>query len=89
MTSIPALDRFIAAVSDHILNPIIGLLFAAALALFAFGGLRLIFNAGDPGARKKGRDHLIWGTIGMFIMASVYGILRLITDTIGVRPPGL
>ena len=76
--------RFIQAINTYIINPIIGLLFAAALVLFMWGGVQLIWGANTDDSREKGKNHLLWGIIGMFIMVSVYGILNLITSTFGL-----
>ena len=81
------LFRFIDNVVYLIINPLIGLLFALALAFFVWGGAQLILNADSEEGRKKGKDALLWGLIGMFIMASVFGILQVVLNTFGVPLP--
>jgi hypothetical protein len=41
-----------------------------------------IHNAESSDERKKGGMNMLWGAIGLFIMASAYGILNLIIGTI-------
>ena len=51
----------------------------ASLALLAFfwGLVKFIFNlSGDTKSVKDGRDLMVWGTIALFIMISVWGIIR-------------
>jgi hypothetical protein len=35
---------------------------------------------------KQGLQHMLYGLLGMFIMVSVWGIIGLITNTIGADP---
>lgn len=75
------LSRFIDNLVALIIQPLVGLLMALALAFFLYGAAMFILNAGDPEGRKKGRSALIWGLIGLFIMTSVWGILNALTGT--------
>lgn len=76
-----AVEIFVRNVTEAIINPIIGLLFVSAVVVFAWGIAMFILNAGDPEKRKKGKDILIWGVIGIFIMTAVYGILNIGINT--------
>lgn len=76
-----SLSQFIAGLVTLIINPLIGLLFALALAYFLWGAAQFILNAGNEEGRKKGKDALLWGLIGLFIMSSVFGILNIVTST--------
>ena len=66
-----------------IVNPLILLLIAGALVLFLWGGFEFILNAGGSEGRDKGKRHLLWGIIGLFVMIGVFGILRILAITIG------
>jgi len=81
------LAQFIDNVVRLIINPFIGLLFALALAYFVWGAAQFVLNAGSEEGRKKGKDALVWGLIGLFIMTAVFGILRVVTATFGVDLP--
>lgn len=72
---------------SYLINPLIGLLFALALAYFVWGAAMFILNANNPEARKKGQQHLLWSVIGLFVMVAVFGILRIVTATFGVDLP--
>ncbi len=78
---------FLGNVVDLIINPLIGLLFALALAFFVWGGAQFVLGADDPEKQKKGKTALIWGLIGLFIMSAVFGILEVVTATFGVDLP--
>lgn len=73
-------------INEQILNPLLALLFAVAVLYFLFGVFEFIKGSNSPDGRKTGGNHILWGVIGLFIMASVYGILKVLTNTLGVPP---
>ncbi len=66
-----------------ILNPIIALLFGLAFAYLIWGVVKYVSQSDQEAMREEGRRAIIWGIIGMFVMFSVFGILRLVIGTIG------
>lgn len=74
-------------VNQYILNPIITLLFAVALVVFIWGIVQFISQTNNEEARAKGKQHLVWGIVGLLIMVSVFGIMQLIVDTFDLRTP--
>jgi hypothetical protein len=78
--------NFVQAVNDAIINPILGVLFAGALLLFLFGAAKLVLQAGDDSKRNEGKQHMLWGIVGMVIMVSVFAILKVALFTFGVGP---
>lgn len=77
---------FMGNVYSYILNPIIALLFALATLYFIYGIVAYIWNPENTEMREKGRNAIIWGIIGIFIMTSVFGIMNLLINTIGADP---
>lgn len=71
-------------ISDQIINPIILLLFVLALLYFIWGVTQYVIKADSDEQREQGKQHMIWGVVGMFIMVAVYGIIGIIKNTIGV-----
>ncbi len=82
-----SLNSLLGRINQYILNPIIVLMFVVALITFFWGLVELIRDAGGDEGRKLGKQHMIWGIVGMFIMISAYGIIRLILNTFGLQPP--
>ena len=70
-------------ISDQIINPIILLLFVLALLYFIWGVARYVIKADSDEQREQGKQHMIWGIVGMIIMVAVYGIIAIIKNTIG------
>ncbi|OGZ04097.1 MAG: hypothetical protein A2648_02970 [Candidatus Lloydbacteria bacterium RIFCSPHIGHO2_01_FULL_41_20] len=79
------LNEFLGRVSQHILNPLIGFVFALALLYFVWGVVNFVRDSDDPTEREKGKQNMIWGIVGMFIMVAVYGITTLIIGTFGLN----
>ncbi len=77
-------DQLIANINTYIINPFIGFLFVLATAWFLIGLLRYYFGR-SPEDRATGHKHMLWGLAGMFIMISVFGIMRIIVNTFGIN----
>jgi len=69
-------------ISTFVLNPIIYVLFAAAFVVFIWGLVQFVANLDNEEARSTGGKHMLWGIIGMAIMAGVGGIMNIIQNTI-------
>ncbi|MEX1027106.1 MAG: hypothetical protein WD049_03730 [Candidatus Paceibacterota bacterium] len=74
------LDR----INATILNPIILLLFTLATVLFAWGIVTFIASEEGGEAREQGKKNIVYGLVGLFIMISVYGIIRIIAVTFDI-----
>ena len=81
-TSTSSVDKLLSAISKAVINPLIRVLFAAAFVYFIYGVVVFIMNAGNAAKRKEGQQHILWGIVGMAIMASAIGIVNLLTTTI-------
>lgn len=77
---------FIGKISTEILNPIIAILFSLALVYFIYGVAAYLWNPDNEEARQKGRKGMLWGIVGMFVMVSVFGIMRFLISSIGADP---
>ena len=62
-----------------------------ALLVFFWGLTKFIMNvSGDEKAVSEGKNLMIWGIIALFVMVSIWGILRFLYADIGfTRPFGL
>ena len=74
-------------VSDVIINPILGVLFALALVYFLWGMASFVIHAQAEDKRTEGKRHMINGLIGMTVMVSVFAILEFALSTFGVTNP--
>ena len=78
----PDLDTLIERISTQILNPIISLLFALATLYFLWGVAKFIMNTDNEQARTEGKDSMVWGIVGMFVMVVAYGIVKVVGRTV-------
>ncbi|MCK9344931.1 MAG: pilin [Candidatus Pacebacteria bacterium] len=67
-------------INEAILQPIVSLLMAAAVAYFLFGVMKFVKDQGSEESQVEGKKHMMWGIIGLFIMVSVWGILNFINS---------
>ena len=68
-----------------ILNLVIRLVFGIALVLFFWGVAQFILkDAGNETTREEGKKKMMWGIIALFVMISIYGILKLIGGLVDV-----
>lgn len=79
--------EIIATIQREILNPLIVLLFAVAVGYFLYGLLKFMQNQDNETAQSEGKQHMVWGVIGIFLMIAVYGILNLVANTVGYARP--
>lgn len=80
-----SLDSFITQVDNEIINPLIGLLFALAIVYFLYGVYEFIVNQASEEKKTAGKQHMIWGVVGITIMMSVWTILSVVLSTINVK----
>ncbi len=76
------INSIVPKIVDNIVMPVVGFIFALATLYFVWG-LIGFFMSDDSTKREEGKSHILWGTIGIAIMLSVYGIIRLVASTVG------
>lgn len=69
---------------QEIFGLIVPLLFGLATIYFFWGVIKYIRSAGDPKEAEAGKSIMIYGIIGLAVMASVYGLVNFLTDTVGL-----
>lgn len=72
------------AIIDFIVRTIIPLTVALALLIFLWGVLLYIKNSEDVKKREEGRQFMLFGIIGLAVMVSVWGLVQILTNTLGV-----
>ncbi|MEA2112775.1 MAG: hypothetical protein U9P50_02265 [Patescibacteria group bacterium] len=83
----PEVTTLITKINSEIIAPIILLLFSLSLVMFFWGLADFIRGANNEVARKTGKDHMIWGVVGMFIMVSAWGIVLITINTFSIETP--
>jgi hypothetical protein len=71
------------------MNTVVAVVFGFALVFFFWGGAQFILNdAGNDKTREEGKKKILWSVIALFIMFSIYGILRMIGNLTGISTNG-
>ena len=65
------------------------IVFVLAIVAFGWGIVMFIFAGGDPTALGKAKSFLLWGVIGMAVMASLFGLIQFLQTYFGVASGGL
>lgn len=77
-----AFGNVVNPIISNIVYPLIELLFGVAILIFVYGVIQMIIHGGDADAREKGKSMIIYGSIGLFIMVSAWGIIYLVSNTV-------
>ncbi len=77
------INSIVPKIVDAIVMPVITVVFMVAILYFVWGVTMFMINSSDPDKREQGRKHILWGIIGLVIMVSVFGIIRLVANTVG------
>lgn len=70
------------SITKVIINPLIVLIFALAVVIFVYGLVRYLISPDSEEVRKSSKSSMFWGLVGIFIMVSVYSIIKIIINTI-------
>lgn len=80
-----SVDSFVANLGKLIINPLIVLLFALAAVYFIYGVFQFISNAENEEKRTEGKNHMLWGIIGLVVMIGVWAILNIVLNTFSLE----
>ncbi|MDB5189405.1 MAG: protein of unknown function with transrane region [Parcubacteria group bacterium] len=72
---------------DLINNVAVPIVFALAFIVFIFGIFQYFIQGGhDEEKRDSGKQLMLWGLIGFFVMVSVWGLVRILLGTFQLNP---
>lgn len=63
----------------------INFLLVLATLVFLWGILKYITAGGDAAKIAEARSYILWGIIGLAVMASVWAIINYLKDTLGIE----
>lgn len=70
------------------LDVVVTIVFVIAVIVFGWGIVKLIIAAGNPTQIQQAKQFIWWGIIGMFILASITGIIWYLQGYLGVSGVG-
>ena len=81
-----AVPASVGKIKTEIINPILELLIALAVIYFLFGVVKYFMGArerSDSQGAEEGKQHMLWGIIGVAITVSAFGIVNVIIRFVG------
>ena len=74
-------------INDNIISgivaPILPLLVGLAVVVFVYGVLTTMLSEGGE-KKEEGKQFMLWGIIGIFVMVSVWGLVNVLKETFGL-----
>lgn len=76
-------DDILSKVITEVFAPLYSLVVGISFLYFLYGVVQFIMSMNDPEKKNLGKQHLLYGTIGLFIILSVGGILKIFNSVFG------
>lgn len=67
----------------NILDTVIPILIVAGIVFFVLGVVQYVI-ASDEEAKKKGKNRMIYGIIGLVVIVAMWGLVGIVTKTFGL-----
>lgn len=65
-----------------IITAIMGIVGSIALLMFVYGGLTWMTSSGNQEKVKKGRDIILWSSVGLVVVFMAYALTKFVITTI-------
>lgn len=75
------LSTLLARLTDWVLL-MIPILATLAIAMFFWGLVKFIWNAGDERTHEEGKSVMIWGLIALFVLFTLWSIIGFLQDNL-------
>ena len=66
-----------------VLNTLVPILVALGVVVLIWGIIQYVIGGGDE-AKKKGRDKIVYGLIGLAVIIGLWGLVYVLVDTFDV-----
>ncbi len=64
-------------------NVLVPVLFAIAFIVFLWGAFQtFIVGSNNEEVKENGKNLMLWGLIGFFVMVSIWGLVNILTGTV-------
>ncbi len=70
-----------------LINYVVPVLVALGVLYFVWGVVQYVIGDSEE-AKKKGRDHIVAGIIGLAVIISLWGLVYIVVNTFGTDAPG-
>ena len=66
----------------NVINSVLGIIGSLALVMFIYGGATWMLSAGNQEQVTKGKNILIWATLGLVIIFTAYALVSFVLTTV-------
>ncbi len=88
LISNPKLGDLLSYITCIINKSVFPLIFTIAVVVFVWGVVQyVLLGADDESKRTKGRQFMVWGILALSVMISVWGLVKIVTNTFNVSNP--
>jgi hypothetical protein len=86
----PPLACFLVKIMAFMDGVVVPFIMALAFIVFIWGVFQYFIAGGaDEEKRTKGRNFVMWGLIGFVLILSLWGVIRLLMNSLGFNNPGI
>ena len=79
-TTYTELTEGIPVLLGKIINSVLGIVGSLALVMFIYGGITWMLSGGNQERVTKGKQILIWATIGIIIIFTAYALVKFVLE---------
>jgi uncharacterized membrane-anchored protein len=72
-----------------LMRAVVPLLVSLAVAGFVYGIIKYFLNPENEEKRKEGKTFMVWGLIALFVIVSIWGIVRIFSNSFGTGNPAI
>lgn len=76
------LKSLVEGIAGGLASSVIRVIFGLAIVYFLWGVLQYTLYPDDENKKEKGKSVMLWGIIGLTVMFSVYGLIRVLINTL-------
>lgn len=76
------LESLLGKISRTIVNPVINFLLVLATLVFLWGVIQYVISGDSSDKTGKAKQQIVWGLVGLTIMASAWTIVKIIQRTL-------
>ena len=80
----PIAEASIPLIVGRIIKAFLGIIGSISLVMFIYAGLLLLTAAGKSEQINKGRQTMVWASLGILIVFASYAILRFVFSAFGL-----
>lgn len=68
-----------------LIQTVVPFLFGLAIVAFIWGIIQMVINPENEEKRKAGKQYMVWGIIGLFVMVSIWALVGVLSNTFGFK----